>query len=863
MRSIAVFVLALVSGMVSTGQALEAELPSQAPYINTWLVAGTFENARDNAGFEHDWIGETSVEPRESMGSAGQPWRYFDDRLFSRNYDDYQDFFSYFRIKRNESVRAKVAYAHVYVHSLQEQPVELRIGADNEFKAWLNGEPAAASAESLPERDQSITNVTLQQGWNRLLLKIGNQEEGRFGFYARLTGPHGQAVHGITYAVNPPDSDLAISTKAMIDAGTGALPTAWREWSYVGARLAEASGWPPFEPSWLRKPEIAMHASDFAFLAEGGTPPYRWTMTEGALPEGLVLREDGVLEGTPSKAAALGEYTFSASVTDASGRSAARDFTVALKERPNKWYEEARLTALIHRPEAMPETGFDEFADLMQRQGYGIGMTISYNNGRYKYRWPSIYEPGNEHGILLGRYKAALEKRGIKFGMYIGNLDGDNHGGSNGALLLVEDAVRRFQPAAFWFDWAGWDGVSLDAIYSMIKTCNPETLVILNGIPTMSNGDWDIICLEGWGSWGDRIWDKWPFDFAWPKKHTVESWRLVADPAFEYSEGVEPDWQEYLRLQIALIGDGFVANIDHSPTIRTGVEENGGRLASLDDSVVLEAHRKMADWANPEGLPPLHESYTRVNPGPLAVADWGYNTINLARDTIYLHMLTTPYGKTGMPQAATLAVGPLAQTVSSVICMNSGKPVLFEQNGAEVVLHLTDIAADPVDTILKLSLAGPHPDVRPPAPVHQATPPGNVAWHKPARLLSLDCSHALIPSGFSFAHYGNDGFPFTHAQGGMEWPWTYQVDLDKVYPVTRIVVRFGQGYPTEYEVLISADGESWRSIHNGAGTPGGEFPFELKPVSARYVRVKGFKPDGPDQEGGQMSIAELEVYAAE
>ena len=207
-----------------------------------------------------------------------------------------------------------------------------------------------------------------------------------------------------------------------------------------------------------------------------------------------------------------------------------------------------------------------------------------------------------------------------------------------GQLRLVEDAIRRFQPAAFWFDWAGWNGVSLDAIYSMIKTYDPETLVVLNGVPTMSNGDWDVICLEGWGSWGDRIWDKWPFDFAWPKEHTVESWRLVADPAFEYSQGVEPDWQEYLRVQIALIGDGFVANIDHSPTIRTGVPEGGGKLASLDASVVIQAHRKMADWANPEGVPPLHESYTRVNPGPLAAAEWGYNTINLARDAIYLHL---------------------------------------------------------------------------------------------------------------------------------------------------------------------------------------------------------------------------------
>ena len=96
----------------------------KAPWINTWLVCGTFENDIRNAGYERDWIDEARVVPRRDQEAGGQTWRYFDDRLFSRNYDDYQDLFSYFRIKRGESVAARVAYAHVYVHSLAQ------VGAD-------------------------------------------------------------------------------------------------------------------------------------------------------------------------------------------------------------------------------------------------------------------------------------------------------------------------------------------------------------------------------------------------------------------------------------------------------------------------------------------------------------------------------------------------------------------------------------------------------------------------------------------------------------------------------------------------------------------------------------------------------------
>ena len=34
-----------------------------APFINNWLVCGTFENDADNAGHLRDWTGEESIAP--------------------------------------------------------------------------------------------------------------------------------------------------------------------------------------------------------------------------------------------------------------------------------------------------------------------------------------------------------------------------------------------------------------------------------------------------------------------------------------------------------------------------------------------------------------------------------------------------------------------------------------------------------------------------------------------------------------------------------------------------------------------------------------------------------------------------------
>lgn len=45
----------------------------------------------------------------------------------------------------------------------------------------------------------------------------------------------------------------------------------------------------------------------------GGTAPYTWAVTAGALPPGMSLSAAGVLSGTPT---AAGNFAFTATVTD-------------------------------------------------------------------------------------------------------------------------------------------------------------------------------------------------------------------------------------------------------------------------------------------------------------------------------------------------------------------------------------------------------------------------------------------------------------------------------------------------------------------------------------------------------------------
>ncbi|MBI5833500.1 MAG: discoidin domain-containing protein [Armatimonadetes bacterium] len=831
--------------------AESAPPPPQAPYLNTWLISAPFAT--------------TAVATREALAEAdwtprpGERWSWFDDRLFSRNYDNYQDLFSYLRYHQAQTAAGQAVYAHVYLHVPAGVAAELRLGVDRDVRVWLNQQPVPTGEQKGYLRDSIRVPVTLSAGWNRLMLRISNAAAGRLGFYARVCGADGVVVPGLTASPLGPLAKLQVATQGMGDVSLQPLPTAWREWPYVAADAVRDARLEM--GAFVRhKPQLAMNASPFQLTAGGGTPPYTWAVAEGKLPDGLTLAPDGTILGTVSAKAELGQRDVTVAVTDGAGATAKAPLWLTVAERPNKWYEDMRLVALIHNPESLlqgadEKTALPEFAKLMRRQGYGLGMMISYNNGEHKYRFPNQFDANAPD--LAAKYSAALRAEGMRFGMYMGNLNGDNHGGQQGAMLMVEEAMKRYDPAALWFDWASADPdgyEQLDALYSMIRSLNPDTLIVLNGITTSYHGDWDVVCLEGWGAWGDKMWGLWPFDIDWPKKPVLESWRMLADPGFDFSRGVSPDPREYLRVQLSLILEGYVANIDHSPTIRTAWKK-------LSDSPVARAHEEMAKWANPPGLPSLTTAYTLVKPAPVSVGRWGYAAQSLDGRTLYLHIMTNARGKTGLPKDGRISLSGVSPKVTAASCLNVGRAVRFFQQKDELTLNLADITPDAVDTIVRVSLAAPLPDRPRPAERVEPVPAGNLATGKPARLLSTDGQRELVPSAFSFARFGVDGLPSTVAQGAYEWAWAFEVDLTRAEPVKRVVVHFpAGGWATEYEVLLSADGTTWRSVAHLKDAVSGRHEHAADGTPARFVRIKAIKPDGPGQPGSQMAISELEVY---
>jgi len=64
-----------------------------------------------------------------------------------------------------------------------------------------------------------------------------------------------------------------------------------------------------------------------SLAASGGTPPYTWSVTAGALPDGLSLSTNGLISGTPI---AVGTFSFAATVTDGSSTIASANLGIMI-----------------------------------------------------------------------------------------------------------------------------------------------------------------------------------------------------------------------------------------------------------------------------------------------------------------------------------------------------------------------------------------------------------------------------------------------------------------------------------------------------------------------------------------------------
>ena len=158
--------------------------PSERRFIIDWNLIGPFD-APDMAHLQVAYPPEKEIDfDKTYQGKNNVPLQWKTIKAEPSGFMRLEN-----RITPSER---GIVYGLVYVHSPDKRDVLLLLGSDDGVRVWINGNlihtnPAYRGAYP----DQDRIPVTLDKGWNTLLIKV-LQGGGGWGYYVRFVDPDGQ-----------------------------------------------------------------------------------------------------------------------------------------------------------------------------------------------------------------------------------------------------------------------------------------------------------------------------------------------------------------------------------------------------------------------------------------------------------------------------------------------------------------------------------------------------------------------------------------------------------------------------------------------------------------------------------------------
>ena len=122
---------------------------------------------------------------------------------------------------------------------------------------------------------------------------------------------------------------------------------------------------------------------------------------------------------------------------------------------------------------------------------------------------------------------------------------------------------------------------------------------------------------------------------------------------------------------------------------------------------------------------------------------------------------------------------------------------------------------------------------------------------------------STVPGGSVMYAFDGDEATFWQASYDSAFPKWITADLGCVKTVSRVELLFyNAGHaPKDFELLASADGVNYQSVHTVAGNQTGELDIAITPVSARFVKflcTAGVSSTAP--EWAVPTIREMNLY---
>ena len=194
---------------VAVGRSYNSSAPSQTynhdanGYIRRWLINGPYKEGNQAIRLSRAYFpNEGQVQPSAGSTSAGNVWCDSTEPNTSQIWFNW-GFWSCGAYQLDWAANA-AAYAHTYVYSPDTRNVQLRVGSDDGIAVWLNGNQVHYNDVYRGlTLDNDIKTVTLNAGWNRLLVKVTQANAG-WQMSTRFTDLFGNIMNDLKYSVNNP-----------------------------------------------------------------------------------------------------------------------------------------------------------------------------------------------------------------------------------------------------------------------------------------------------------------------------------------------------------------------------------------------------------------------------------------------------------------------------------------------------------------------------------------------------------------------------------------------------------------------------------------------------------------------------------
>jgi HEAT repeat protein len=154
-------------------------------FVTVWRVAGPY--MKEATGYAQLF---DEVFPPEREGTPGVEWKV----IPAATNPEKPWLMDLLKTLGGES---RVAYARTFIHVDEEQKACFEIGSDDGVKVWLNGQLVHANnaARAITPGSDRV-NVTLAKGWNTVLLKITQNNQG-WEYCLRLRKADGTHLEGV------------------------------------------------------------------------------------------------------------------------------------------------------------------------------------------------------------------------------------------------------------------------------------------------------------------------------------------------------------------------------------------------------------------------------------------------------------------------------------------------------------------------------------------------------------------------------------------------------------------------------------------------------------------------------------------